>query len=85
MGNPRWLPPGGCPPGILPYISHLGMCGPKGKGLDLFGLKTGIFESSQEKALNISHFLVTKKNISIFRQNSWVNNGRPIQSVCVTV
>ena len=58
------------------------MCGPKGKGLGLFGLKTGIFESSQEKALNISHFLVTKKNISIFRQNSWVNNGRPIQSVC---
>ena len=47
----------------------------KGKVLGLFGLKTGIFESSQERSLNISHFLVTKKNISIFRQNSWVNNG----------
>ena len=51
--------------------------------MGLFGLKTGIFESAQEKSLNISHFLVTKKNISIFRQNSWVNNERPIQSVCI--
>ena len=52
--------------------------------LGIFGLKTGIFQSSQEKSLNISHFLVTKKNISIFRQNSWVNNGGPIQSLCAT-
>ena len=41
------------------------------------GLETGIFESSQEKSLNTSHFLVTKKNISIFGQNSWLNKGGP--------
>ena len=31
------------PPGLLPYISHIGMCRPKGYGFfHRFGLKVGI-------------------------------------------
>ena len=59
------------PPGVLPYISHIGMCRPKGLGfLGRFRLKTGV---------DFAHFdlesgMVFKGTTGLYERIYWFNS-----------